>query len=61
MKTGTLRLFCEVAITQNFTDAARIRGCTPANASQSFHALEQEFGLALAEPGLRRVHLNPAG
>ena len=61
MHLGTLRMFCDVALTQSFTDAARLHDCTPANASQSFHALEREFDQPLAEHGLRRVHLNPAG
>ncbi len=61
MQLGTLRLFCDVAVTTNFTDAARLHGCTPAGASQLFHALEREFAMPLAEPGLRPVHLNPAG
>jgi len=61
MQMGTLRMFCDVALTQSFTDAARLHGCTPANASQSFHALEKAFNLPLAIPGLRRIHLNPAG
>ena len=61
MHFGTLRIFCDVALTQSFTDAARLHGCTPANASQSFHALEREFNMPLAVPGLRRVHLNDAG
>ena len=55
------RIFCDVAVTQSFTDAARLHHCTPAHASQSFHALEDEFKMPLAEPGLRHVHLNPAG
>ncbi len=61
MHLGTLRKFCDVARTQSFTAAARLHGCTPASASLSFHALEREFGLPLAVPGLRRIHLNPAG
>ena len=61
MQLGTLRMFCDVAVTQSFTAAARLHGCTPANASQSFHALEREFDLPLAEPGFRQIHLNPAG
>jgi len=61
MQTGTLRLFCDVALTQSFTEAARIHGCTPAGASQSFHALEQVFDQPLAEAGLRPVLLNQAG
>jgi DNA-binding transcriptional LysR family regulator len=61
MRTGNLRLFCDVALTQSFTAAARLHGCTPASASQSFHALEREFAMELAVPGLRRIHLNYAG
>jgi len=61
MHMGTLRIFCDVALTQSFTDAARLHGCTPANASQSFHALEREFDMPLAERFLRRIRLNPAG
>lgn len=61
MQLDALRLFCDVAVTQSFTDAARLHGCTPAHASQSFHALEREFDMPLAERGLRHVHLNPAG
>jgi len=58
---GTLRMFCDVAITGSFTDAARIHHCTPANASHQFHALEREFNLPLAEPGRGQVQLNHAG
>ena len=61
MNLETLRVFCDVAATQSFTDAARLHHCTPANASQLFHALEDEFEMPLAERGLRRVHLNPVG
>ena len=61
MHMGTLRIFCDVALTQSFTDAARLHGCTPANASQSFHALERELDMPLAERFLRRVRFNPAG
>jgi DNA-binding transcriptional LysR family regulator len=61
MQMGTVRLFCDVALTQSFTDAAHLHGCTPASASHSFHALEQEFDQPLAEPGLRQIHLNRAG
>ena len=61
MQLDALRIFCDVAVTQSFTDAARLHGCTPANASQSFHALERELDMPLAEHGLRHVHLNPAG
>lgn len=61
MQMETLRLFCDVAVTQSFTDAARLHHCTPAHASQSFHAVEDEFNLPLAERFLRRIQLNPAG
>jgi len=54
-------MFCDVATTQSFTTAARLQGCTPAHASQTFHALEREFDLPLAERGVRHVQLNPAG
>jgi DNA-binding transcriptional LysR family regulator len=30
MQMETLRIFCDVAVTQSFTDAARLHGCTPA-------------------------------
>jgi hypothetical protein len=46
MQMGTLRIFCDIALTQSFTDAARLHGCTPAHASQSFHAMETELGHA---------------
>jgi len=61
MQMGTLRIFCDVALTASFTDSAHLRGCTPASASQAFHALEQEFDQPLAEIGRRRVLLNKAG
>jgi len=61
MHLGTLRLFLDVAVTQSFTDAARLHGCTPANASHQFHAVEKALGTSLAEPGLRRIQLNAAG
>jgi DNA-binding transcriptional LysR family regulator len=61
MRVGNMRMFCDVALTGSFTDTARLHGCTAACVSQSFHALEREFGLPLAVPGLRRIHLNPAG
>jgi DNA-binding transcriptional LysR family regulator len=61
MQLETLRLFCDAADTQSFTDAARLHHCTPAHASQSFHAVEDEFNMPLAVPGLRHVFLNPAG
>ncbi len=61
MQLDALRMFCDVAVTQSFTAAARLHGCTPANASLAFHALEQEFYLPLAERCLRQVLLNPAG
>jgi len=61
MQMDALRLFCDAADTQSFTDAARRHHCTPAHASQSFHAVEDEFQMPLAVPGLRHVHLNPAG
>ncbi len=61
MQLDALRIFLEVADTHSFTDAARLHPCTPANASHSFHAMETEFDMPLAEPGLRRIHLNDAG
>ena len=61
MQMGTLRVFCDVAVTKSFTDAARLQHCTPAHASQSFHAVEDEFKMPLAERGLRHVQLNEAG
>ena len=61
MQVGTLRIFCDVADTQSFTDAARLSGCTPANASHQFHAVEKALGTLLAVPGLRRLQLNRAG
>jgi DNA-binding transcriptional LysR family regulator len=50
-----------VAETQSFTDAARLHGCTPANASHQFRAVEKALGQPLALPGLRRLQLNQAG
>ena len=44
MQMNALRLFCDVAHTASFTAAARLHSCTPAGASQSFHALEKKFG-----------------
>jgi DNA-binding transcriptional LysR family regulator len=61
MHMGTLRMFIDVAETQSFTDAARLHGCTPANASHQFHAVEKALGTSLAVPGLRRLQLNEAG
>ena len=61
MQMDAARLFCDVADTHSFTDAARLHGCSPANASLLFHAIEREFNMALAERGRRHVHLNPAG
>ena len=60
MHLGTLQKFYTVALTQNFTDAARPHSCTPAGASQSLHALEREFALPLAVcPDLGAVKLAP--
>lgn len=61
MQLDALRIFCDVALTQSFTGAARLHGCTPASASQLFHALERKFGLPLAKRGLRQIQLTPAG
>jgi DNA-binding transcriptional LysR family regulator len=61
MEMGTLRMFIDVAETQSFTDAARLHGCTPANASHQFRAVEKALGQPLALPGLRRLQLNQAG
>jgi DNA-binding transcriptional LysR family regulator len=44
MHFDALRIFCEVTDSQSFTDAARRHGCTPANSSHSFHAMETELG-----------------
>jgi hypothetical protein len=38
MHVDALRIFCDVADTQSFTDAARLHHCTPANASHQFHS-----------------------
>ncbi len=61
MHVDALRIFCNVADTHSFTDAARLHCCTPANASHSFHAMETEFDMPLAEHFLRQIRLNDAG
>ena len=61
MQMDALRLFCDVADTRSFTDAARLNGCTLANASHQFHAVEKAHGQPLAVPGIHRVQLNAAG
>jgi DNA-binding transcriptional LysR family regulator len=61
MHVDALRIFCDVADTQSFTDAARLHHCTPANASHQFHSLEKALGTLLSMPGLRRLQLNHAG
>ena len=61
MHVDALRIFLDVADTHSFTDAARLHHCTPANASHSFHAMETEFDMPLAEHFLRQIRLNDAG
>ena len=61
MRTGTLRVFCDVIETGSFSQAARKNGRTTANASQLFSALEDEFGVRCAVRDARHFQLTPEG
>jgi len=47
MQMGTLRLFCDVVETKNFTRAVEKNGVSQPHASFLFHALEREMGARL--------------
>jgi len=41
MEMDAFRIFIDAANTHSFTDAARLHGCTLANASHQFHSVEK--------------------
>jgi LysR family transcriptional regulator, transcriptional activator of the cysJI operon len=57
----TLRLFCDVVATKNFTRAAEWNDRTQTHASNLFLALEHAFGARLAERHHGFFQLTPAG
>lgn len=61
MRTGALRVFCDVIETGSFTRAAQKNRRTTANASQLFRALEDEFGVRLAVRHSQQFQLTPEG
>ena len=48
MQMGTIRVFCDVVRTKNFTRAAEWNDRTQSHVSNLFLALEREFGVILA-------------
>src|ERR1700690_4455787 len=61
MRTGALRVFCDVIETGSFTRAAQKNRRTTANASQLFQALEDEFGVQCAVRNSQHFQLTPEG
>lgn len=57
----TLRLFCDVARFQSFSQAAQRHHITQSAASQRVHALEKRLGVTLIDRSVRPLALTPAG
>jgi DNA-binding transcriptional LysR family regulator len=57
----TLRLFCDVARCQSFSQAAGEHGITQSAASQRIGALERRLGVTLLDRSVRPLGLTPAG
>jgi DNA-binding transcriptional LysR family regulator len=61
MQMGTIRVFCDIVRTKNFTRAAEWNDRTQSHVSNLFLALEREFGVRLAERRPGFFQLTPAG
>jgi len=61
MQMGTLRLFCDLVATKNFTRAAEWNDRTQAHASNVLRLLEKTFGTRLIERHGRSFRLTPPG
>ena len=61
MQMGTIRVFCDVVRTKNFTRAAEWNDRTQSHVSNLVLALEAEFGVRLAERRPGFFQLTPAG
>ncbi len=57
----TLRLFCDVARCQSFSQAASLHGITQSAASQRIGQLEKRLGLTLIDRSVRPLVLTEAG
>lgn len=57
----TLRLFCDIARCQSFSQAASEHGITQSAASQRIGSLEKRLGVTLLDRSVRPLGLTPAG
>ena len=57
----TLRLFCDIARCQSFSQAAIEHGITQSAASQRIGSLEKRLGVTLLDRSVRPLALTPAG
>ena len=61
MQMATLRLFCRVIETKNFSVAAEEHGVTPSAVSQAIAHLEKQWGVKLVTRGPRGIQATRAG
>ena len=61
MQMGTIRVFCDIVRTKNFTRSAEWNDHNQSHASNMFRVLERAFGVRLAERHRGFFQLTPAG
>ncbi len=61
MQIESIKLFCDLAETKNFTKAAKMNGITQSAASQQLHSMEHNLGCKLIERSKKRFRLTQEG